>query len=147
MREVNESLKLVIRTGSHLCALQLSDVVETMRPLPVEPVSGAPKCVRGLSLIRGAPVPIVDLAELLGDAAPAPWTRFVCVRARPRTVALAVTAVLGLSDLPPLLLSTMPPLLRDARSDIIEAIASLDAQLFLVLKSASLLPGDEIPAA
>ena len=147
MREVNENLRLLIRAGSHFCALQLSDVVETMRPLPVEPLSGAPQCVRGLCLIRGAPVPVVDLAELLGDAAPGPWTRFVCVRAGPRTVALAVTAVLGPSDLPPSLLSTMPPLLRDAQSDIIEAIASLDAQLFLVLKSASLLPADEIPAA
>jgi hypothetical protein len=41
----------------------------------------------------------------------------------------------------------MPPLLQGAQPDTIEAIASLDAQLFLVLKSATLLPPDEIPAA
>ncbi len=143
MNEITENLRLLIRAGSHNCALHVSDVVETMRPLPIEPLSGAPAGICGLCLIRGAPVPVVHLAELLGDDTPGSWTRFVSVRAGHRTVALAVDAVLGISDVPALRLRAMPPLLQSARPESIEAIGSLDAELFLVLKSASLVPADE----
>jgi purine-binding chemotaxis protein CheW len=57
-------------------------------------------------------------------------------------VALAVTEVLGIRDVPDEMLTTMPPLLEKARPQIIESIASLDAELVLVLKSAGVLPAD-----
>lgn len=62
--------------GSRIGALALRDVRETMRPLPVEPLMGAPPFVLGLATIRGFPTPVVDVGRLLGPSessfAPAP---------------------------------------------------------------------------
>src|ERR1700704_3300860 len=51
---------LLCRAGMHLCAMPLAHVIATMRVLPIEAVSGAPSYVRGLCVIRGAPVAVVD---------------------------------------------------------------------------------------
>lgn len=142
MTDATHNLSLVIRTGTHICALRLRDVVETMRPRPVEPVAGAPEVVRGLSIIRGAPVPVIDLGTLLGVGERSVPRRFVTVRTGARTVALSVDAVLGVRDIPPALQNGMPPLLHDARPDIVQAVSTLDEDLLLVLKAANLLPED-----
>ena len=51
---------LVVMVGARACAIPLDHVAETMRPLPIEPVAGTPGFVRGVSVIRGAPTPVVD---------------------------------------------------------------------------------------
>jgi purine-binding chemotaxis protein CheW len=131
---------LVVRAGSRLCALPVRDVVETMRPLPVEPVAGAPSFVRGIAVVRGEPVPVVDLGALLGDSGEPDLTRFVTLRVASRRVALAVEAVLGLRDVETRVAREVPPLLRDVESDGIAAVAVLDGELLLVLRAARLVP-------
>ena len=59
---------LMCRSGAYALALPIGDVIETMRPLPIQPVLGVPSYVAGVSLIRGAAVPVVDIARLLGDS-------------------------------------------------------------------------------
>lgn len=140
MRTPAPNVSLVIRAGARTCALTLSDVVEIMRPLPVEPLAGAPEAVRGLSIIRGAPVPVVDLATLLGDSGQSPCTRFVTIRAGERRIALSVDAVFGIREFAPSSLNDMPPLLRSARTDLIEAVGTLDAELLLALKAGRIVP-------
>jgi len=98
---------LLVRAGTLTCALPLSHVVETMRPLPIEPLANAPAFVRGLSIIRGAPVPVVDLGALLNTPSSRPPPRFVTVRAGERRVALAVDGILGLRDIASLSLDDM----------------------------------------
>jgi len=134
---------LFVRAGGHMCAMALSNVVEIMRPLPIEPLAGAPAIVRGLSIIRGAPVPVVDLGGLLGSEVESPSTRFVMIRDGERMVALSVDAVLGIRAVASSQLSGLPPLLRDAHAERVHAIGALDAELFLVLNAAHLVP-DEI---
>ena len=132
-----------MRAGGHVCALALSNVAETMRPLPIEPLAGAPETVRGLSIIHGSPVPVVDLGGLLDSQLPSPSTRFVMIRAGERMVALIVDAVLGIREIASAQLGDMPPLLSDAHAERVEAIGALDAELFLVLNAAHLVP-DEV---
>src|SRR6266849_4746571 len=98
MKQRDSHLTLAIRAGARICVVPISDVVEIMRPLPIEAWSGAPDGVRGLSVIRGAPVPVVDLGRLLGASSNCLSTRFVAIRVRERQVALAVEAVLGIRD-------------------------------------------------
>jgi purine-binding chemotaxis protein CheW len=136
-------LALFVRAGAHMCALALSNIAEIMRPLPIEPLAGAPQVVRGLSIIRGGPVPVVDLGGLLGSQVQGPSTRFVVIRAGKRLVALSVDAVLGIRELASAQIGAMPPLLRDAHAERVEAIGALDAELFLVLNAAHLVP-DEV---
>jgi purine-binding chemotaxis protein CheW len=119
--------------------LPLTHVEETMRVLPVEPLAGLPPFVRGVSVIRGAAVPVVDAASLLGVGESRP-TRFVTVKADDRRVALAFDAVLGVRAITDESLQELPPLLRDARSEVISAIGILDTALLVVLRSAHLVP-------
>lgn len=135
----NGDLSLVCRVLTRLCALPLEHVSETMRPLPVEPVAGVPAPVAGVAIIRGAPVPVIDVACVLAGRASHP-TRFVTVNVGARRVALAVDKVIGVRTIPTEALNELPPLLRDASTDGVAAIGTLDTQLLVVLRSARLIP-------
>jgi purine-binding chemotaxis protein CheW len=133
---------LLLGVGSELCAIPLEYVVEIMRPLVIEPIAGAPPFVRGLSLVRGTPVPVVELGSLLGSGAATESSRFVALRIGERQVALAVGAVPGIRELDPSMLETVPPLLRNAGAEAVEALGALDEQLLIVLRAGRLLPGE-----
>jgi purine-binding chemotaxis protein CheW len=135
----NGDLFLVCRVLSRLCALRIEHVTETMRPLPVQPLASVPESVRGVAIIRGAPVPVVDIASLLEEV-PSQPSRFVTVNTAGRCVALAVDTVVGVRAIPAGSLHELSPLLRDASTDAIAAIGTLDAQLLVVLHSARLIP-------
>jgi purine-binding chemotaxis protein CheW len=130
---------LICRVKSRLCALPVDRVAETMRPLPVEPVAGAPRFVRGVAIVRGEPVAVVDAALLLCDAEAQP-ARFVVVRAGVKRVALAVDSVVGIRALPPGSLRDCPPLLGEIAGEVVSAIGASDDQLLVVLQSARLVP-------
>jgi purine-binding chemotaxis protein CheW len=133
---------LVCRVQGRLCALPVAHVVETMRPLPVEPLGATAPFVKGLSLIRGAPVPVVDAATLLGSEASSPASRFVVIRAGDRRVALAVEAVVGIRDIPAASLQSLPPLLRASGAATVAEVGALDAELLVVLGASRLLPDE-----
>lgn len=132
---------LLCRVGSVRCALPLQYVEETMRPLPVEPMAGAPVFVRGLAIVRGSVVPVVDAGSLLGGGL-AQASRFVMVKARSRRVALVVDAVEGVGQIARASLNTLPPLLRDANLEAVAAIGTLDAELLVILRSSRLVPDE-----
>jgi purine-binding chemotaxis protein CheW len=103
-----------------------------------------PDFVRGVSVIRGAPVPVVDLKVLLeSEATSATFGRFVTVKLGERLVALGVDAVVGLRAVDSEQLGELPPILHAATADIIEAIGARDAQLLVLLRVARLVP-DEV---
>jgi len=137
---------LLCRIGSRIGALALKDVRETMRPLPIEPMTGMPPFVLGLAIIRGFPTPVVDAGRLVGSSAspssmvsPSP-ARFVALKLGERTAALSVDAVLDVRSLPAERLSTIPPLLSGGDAELVSIIGALDAKLLLVLEAARLLP-------
>jgi purine-binding chemotaxis protein CheW len=145
---------LIVTAGAVSCAIPLEHVVETMRPLPIEAVAGLPSFVLGVSVIRGVPTPVVDLAALLEGASGAPG-RFVTLRLGDRSAALAVLGVAGVRSLDPGQLSSLPPLLRqdagplagppgetqeEAPAGPVSALGLRDARLLLVLRTALLVP-------
>lgn len=130
---------LICSVRGVLLALPLASVVETMRPLRTEAVAGVPSPVRGLAIIRGVPTAVVDLGWVLaGEASNS--GRFVTVKVGPRRVALAVDTVIGVRAIPQHTLSELPPLLSDANTDAVTAVATLDHQLLLALEAARLIP-------
>ncbi len=131
---------IVMRARGHVCAVSLSDVCEVMRPLPVEALADMPPFVLGLAMIRGHAMPVVELARLLGDERSSSVNRFVTLRAGDRFVALAVEHVDGVRALERKSFEAMPPLLGAERADLVESVATLDAQFLLVLRSARLIP-------
>src|ERR1700694_2494052 len=89
---------LILRAASRYCALGLTHVIEILRPLPLEELPGAPEPVSGVSIIRGIPVPVVDLACFLKSTGGNP-TRLVLVRSGEHCLALAVEEVFGVGTL------------------------------------------------
>jgi purine-binding chemotaxis protein CheW len=135
-----QDIWLLCGAGSFLYALPLAHVVEVMPVLRIEPVTGAPPCVRGLSIIRGTPTPVVDLALLFGGPA-GPSQRLVTVKTGTRIIALAVDRVLGVRSIQADGVSEpLPPLLREVASDVVSAIGRLDAELLLFLGTARIIP-------
>lgn len=122
-------------------ALPLIHVLEIMRPLPVQPVRGSPAFVRGLAVVRGEAVPVVDLACLL-DGERGSDGRWVRVRAGERVVMLSVDGITGIRALPDGVLRDLPPLLGNADSPLLAAAGALDSALMLVLDQGRLLPAD-----
>ncbi len=134
---------LIMTVGARRCALPVAHVIETMRPLPIEPVAAAPAFVLGVAVVRGAPVPVVDLAAMQGlDGAEV--GRFVTVDAGGRTVALAVSGVVGVRPLDGVALHDPPPLLAE-ENPAIEVLGTLDGALLAVLRAARVIPAGARP--
>lgn len=133
---------LLCRVRSTLCALPIDQVIEIMRPLPVNPIARAPHGVLGMCVIRGEAVPVVDLARLLLGEVGEP-TRFVSVRAGERRIALAVDGVPGTLELSAPQVAQVPALLARA-SAAVEAITTLDKTLLLLFESSRVLPAAEV---
>jgi len=131
---------LICRSGAELCALPVEHVVETMRPLPTQPIPDMPPYMLGVAIIRGAPTPVVHVAKLLGQEAQKRPTRFVSIKLGVRCMAFAVEDVVGIRTLDTAVMADIPLLLQAVDSNHVTAISILDAELLLVLQSARLIP-------
>lgn len=98
-----------------------------------------PPFIAGLALVRGQPLPVVDAAALIGEAA-APPARFVTLQIGTRQVVLAVQEVIDIRALPAGPLHAMPPLLTGAASEVVSAIGALDSEFLWLLDAARLVP-------
>jgi purine-binding chemotaxis protein CheW len=132
---------LMCRIHDRLLAVPLTQVVETMRPLPMRPISGVPPFVLGVSVIRGAPTPVVDVGSVLGVPGGRAG-RFVTITLDDRLVALAVESVLGIRTMDGAALVGLPPLLSVLDHTVLSAIGTLDSDLLLVLGDARLVTDD-----
>lgn len=137
---------LVFRIATHPCALPLMQVLEVMRPLPVRPLAGAPEGVLGVAIVRGKPIPVLDLATVLGEGSVASGasSRFVVLQTGERRVALLVESVSTILSLEAMEFEALPSLWQGSRSPIVAALGVLDDELLMVLESARLLPSDLI---
>lgn len=136
---------LVARAGEFACGIPLPHVAEVMRPLPIESLTGAPHGVVGISMIRGNPAPVVNLAALLtGEENGTNWPRLVTVLAGTRTVGMLVEGVTDVREIPADHFATLPPLWQGDRPPAVTAVGALDRELFFVLDSMKLLP-DGLP--
>jgi len=132
---------LLCRAGTRLHAIPIEHVIEIMRVLPIEAISGAPRYVRGLCIIRGAPVPVVDIGLLIGGEA-TPFERLVTIRTGARTIALAVESVSGIRNVGADAFDRLPPLLENAANETIDAIGTRAAELLFFLRTARRVPED-----
>jgi purine-binding chemotaxis protein CheW len=139
------AMSLVFRAGELLCALRLDEVIETMRPLAVRPLAGTPAFVRGVTIMRGVPTPVVDVARLLGGEQ-AEVARFVAVRTERGPVAFATGTVLGIRA------ATVDPgarhtaLIGGVSGTLVAGVGRMDAEPLLLLQSMRVVP-DEVWAA
>lgn len=143
---------LVVQSGTWLCAIPLAEVRETMRRLPIRPVAGSPPFVRGLALVRGAYIPVIDLRVLLGQSAENDQNTghfFVTVQFGDQRAALETDAVIGAQHIPLNVLEPLPSLLSEAMSTFVEKLGSLNQKHLAfcsAVKLLSSLPSFELEA-
>jgi purine-binding chemotaxis protein CheW len=140
MERLHGNPALLVRAGGVTCAFALSQVVETMRPLPVTPMANLPNFVLGVALVRGRATPVVDLARFFDGVSSGESCRFVTLRTGERFVAALVDRVAGVSELNARQMAELPPLLSRVRPGVVQAIHELDSELIVLLESAYLLP-------
>jgi purine-binding chemotaxis protein CheW len=132
---------LLVRVPGAVCAFPLTEVIETMRPLPIAPLAIQSDFIQGVARIRGEVVPVLQLTGLFhGDGHCELPTRFVTLRVGERSVALAVQSVMGIVDLSAHDFGNLPPLLKTVRSQLIQSLGTLDAELLVMLDTARLVP-------
>ena len=136
-------MSLIFRAGPLRCALPIDEVIETMRPLRIRPLAATPVFVPGISIMRGVPVPVVDMATLLAGE-PGAVSRFVAVRTGRGPVALATGDVLGVRHTDAADRHDAVP--GGAFRQLVAAVGTMDSEPLLVLHSMRLLP-DEVWAA
>lgn len=141
MCESGAQFFLLCRAGSILCALPVAHVTEIMRMLPLEQIADAPEYVLGLSVVRGVPVPVVDVGVIVCGKK-SPPTRLVAIKAEKRAIALAVDAVLSLIPIGADALGELPPLLQDGGAEAIAGVGARDSELLLTLRTGRLIPDD-----
>jgi purine-binding chemotaxis protein CheW len=137
---------LVFRAGPLLCALRLDEVVETMRPLDTQPLAGTPAFVRGISVLRGVPTPVIDVARLLGGEQ-TEVHRYVAVRTERGAVALATGPVLGIRDVDANATAGHPALLGARSSRLVAGVGTVGAEPLLLLQSMRAVPDEVWEAA
>ena len=114
---------VVVSAAAMLCALPLASVIETLRCPPITAISGTPECVRGLAVIRGATVVVVDLRILLElSSSSFKQARLVTLRVGGRVVGLGVDSIIGVREFERSILSEVPPMLRQAYPEVLTAV-------------------------
>jgi purine-binding chemotaxis protein CheW len=131
---------VLFRVGTGMCAMPVQHVIETMRPQPVQALADTPHYIMGVSVIRGAPVPVVDLAALLHGRSEKP-ARMVTVEAGPHTAALAVGEIAGVVAIPPASLESLSPLLGE-HSGAASSVGVIDTGVLFLLDGARMVPDD-----
>jgi purine-binding chemotaxis protein CheW len=136
---------LVFRAGALLCALPLDEVIETMRPLETRPLAGTPGYVHGISVLRGVPTPVIDVARLLAGVA-GEIERYVAVRTERGPVALATGTVLGIraTDAAP---AEAHPALLGGSHRLVAGVGTLGSEPLLLLQSMRAVPDEVWEAA
>jgi purine-binding chemotaxis protein CheW len=120
-------------------ALAVADVLEVADFTGVAQVPGAPAAVLGVRNLRGAVLPIVDLATVLGLQSVASPERVVVVDQAGRTAGLAVDSVAGVEAL--------PEAAEQTESAHLTGAALVDGGLVGVLELASVLDAAQGVAA
>jgi len=131
---------LVVRAGNRLCALPLKNVNEVARPLPTNSLPGAPPFLRGIAIIRGSAIPVVDLKRLLEVEVPGDPTRFVICRFDARRVALAAEAVPGVRGISCAAWCDLPRITDESSPALIESVRVSDQEMLLMLQVARVIP-------
>ena len=102
-----------------------------------------PPYIPGVSIVRGEPMPVVDLGSLLQGAPLDRPRRLISLKLGARRAGLLASDVFGLRPAASVAVEKLPRLLEACSAELIAGLARLDEELLTVLKLGSLIP-DEV---
>ncbi len=155
---MNESLHLIgsdhkelisFRIGTQEFCVDIMAVREIRGWTPATPLPQAPAYVRGVINLRGAVLPIVDLAARLGLGVIEPNARnvIIVVRIGEQMVGLLVDAVCDILTVNSESLQPTPDVACDAVKTFVKGILAIEGRMISLITLDRVLPAQEAEAA
>jgi len=130
---------LTFTVGQETCALHIAAIREILRNVQIATVPMMPAHIQGVINLRGAVLPVVDLAVLFGRA-PIIVTKRSSVIVldllddeEPLDVGIMVDAVSAVIEIPDDQIEAVPSFGTPLRADFIESIAKVDGSFVIIL--------------
>lgn len=143
---------LTFLLGGEAFAIGILRIKEIIEYTGLTPVPLMPSCVRGVINLRGAVVPVVDLAARFGRT-PVRVTRRTCIvivevegDGERQDIGVTVDAVSAVLDIPRADIEAAPSFGAGIRPDMIHGMARIDGRFVIILDMDRVLSEGEIAA-
>ncbi|VTZ24954.1 putative chemotaxis protein CheW [Methylocella tundrae] len=140
---------IAFRIGAQEFCVDIMSVREIRGWTPATALPQAPSFVRGVVNLRGAVLPIVDLAARLGFAPAEPTARHVIIVAQieQQVVGLLVDAVSDILTVTDDLLQPTPDVASDMAKTFVRGVLAIDRRMISLISLDHVLPPAEREAA
>ncbi len=140
---------LSFRLGGQDFCIEVMVVREIRGWTPATPLPNAPSYVRGVVNLRGAVLPIVDLATKLGlsPAEPTKQHVIIVVQAGPQVVGLLVDGVNDILMVTDDMIQPTPPVASTLDQSYVTGLITIDDKMLSLLELDQVLPPPEQHAA
>lgn len=143
---------LTFMLGQEMFAIGILAVKEIIEYGGVATVPMMPACIRGVINLRGAVVPVMDLAVRFGRP-PAPVTKRSCIvivelaaQGEQLVIGMVVDAVNAVLDIPPSEIEAPPAFGARMRPDFLQGMGKVNGKFVLLLNAQQVLSEEEIGA-
>lgn len=145
-------------TGSELVTFRLGDqefcidimaVREIRGWTPTTPLPRAPSFMRGVVNLRGAVLPIIDLAARLGYPSSEPTARhaIMVVQVGGQVVGMLVDAVSDILEITPDMVQPTPDLASGSTLGFVKGLITIDQRMISLIELSAVLPEPQAEAA
>lgn len=140
---------IAFRIGDQEFSVNIMSVREIRGWTPATPLPHAPSYVMGVINLRGAVLPIVDLAKRLGMKPAEPTARHVIIVAqvRSRVIGLLVDAVSDILTVTDENIQPVPEVSSDLEKQYARGILAIDKRMICLIELGALFPDSESEAA
>lgn len=145
--QVKTSLQFVgFRIADHEYAFRIEQIQEIVIPDRVTPLPQVPDYIEGVSNLRGAIIPIINLRRLF-DLEPKPRdeeTRTIVANVGSRTIGCTVDAVSQVIRISQDQIQPAPDLVKSEGASYLAGVAKIDSRLVLLLEINELLEPEKL---
>lgn len=140
---------VAFRVGSQEFCVDIMSVREIRGWTPATAIPHAPKFVRGVINLRGAVLPIVDLAARLGLPMVEPTARHVIIVSQvgDRIAGLLVDAVSDILSLDPILIQPTPDVASQIARSFVRGVVAMEGRMISIIALEAILPAIDREAA
>ena len=135
---------IAFRLGAQEFCLDIMSVRDIRGWTPTTPLPHAPACMKGVINLRGAVLPVVDLAARLGFAAAEPSARHVIIVAQvgSQTIGLLVDAVSDILTVEQGSIQPTPGVASELARSFMKGVIAMEGRMLSLIELDAVLPGD-----
>lgn len=135
---------MVFRIAGEECGIELSKVLEIIRPQKTTPFPGVPKYISGIFNLRGVVMPLMDLRKRLGVKSIPKKERIIIVSIHNEKIGLLVDSVHEITDIDNTNIASPPAIFRGIKPEYLKGIGKITERLIILLNMDNLLTSEEI---